>query len=152
MTTICYRDGILAGDSAWCDGDGFASSHTKLLRLKHGALYGACGAADDRQLVDLLQRYMKPEELPYFDVLRTMPDGKALVIWPRGDVWQIDTGDEDHGAWQVHAPFAAIGSGAKYARGAMAAGVTADSAVRIACDLDIHTREPVTMLRLGEGV
>lgn len=47
--------------------------------------------------------------------------------------------------------FTAIGSGMKIAMGAMEAGASAEEALRIACKLDIYTREPVTVLSFKGG-
>lgn len=99
--------------------------------------------------------------LPKFrelDVLRINFSG--LLVLPNGTIFQIATTmvdpqhrdadfDEDLGAWEIEADFAAVGSGSDAALGAMACGADARKAVRIACKYDLHSRPPVHILSLG---
>jgi hypothetical protein len=150
MTTIAYRDGILAGDSAWSDldCDMLVSSRTKIERLRSGALYGAAESADGRELKVILQDVTNESELPLSHVLRTIEDKvTAILVLPNNSVYRIETG-EIAMVVPIHAPFVAIGSGAKLAYGAMAHGATATEAVTHACNWDLYTKLPVSWLAL----
>lgn len=75
-------------------------------------------------------------------------EGSAFLASVRGRVYDI-SGD---GAW-VRNPngFYAIGSGAKFALGALASGASAEEAVRVASVYDSGTNDDVRVVRVGEG-
>lgn len=152
MTTIAFDGITLACDSAWTLNDTFTSSKTKLIRLPTGALYAAAGHIDDRDLVALLRDTPCSYQMPDGAALDAITsDLRALVIFPSGDVWLIDTGGEYCGAMPIHSPCVAIGSGANIALGAMDAGADAKRAIEIACNRDAYTRGPVHTMTLGES-
>lgn len=155
MTTIAYKDGVLACDSAWnVDGSTVITWATKITRLPSGALYAGAGDSDDRELVALLSDlWLSAGTVPARAALADLKgDYSALLVFPseaEGGVWLIEKGDEDSGAMRVVAPFAAIGAGRDIALGAMAAGASAEEAVRIACRFNTQTREPVFTETIG---
>lgn len=142
MTCIAYRDGILAADSCWeCQGQ-VVSLNRKILKLGNGWLYGAAGDCDDRELLDFFSKHQ--DHLPSRSCLEEFDaDLEAIVVRPHGDVWYINSGKDDRGAFQIKQKFAAIGSGAELARGAMAFGANAEQAIWVACEYDIYCRPPV---------
>ena len=147
-TTIAYRDGIMACDSQWTSAEMVLSSACKIERLPSGALYGASGYTDDRELKLLIAMVKNEEELPLASVLEKVTiECQALLILPNGKVFRIMTGDNAE-VCPIEAPFAAVGSGQGIALGAMAHGASALQAVTIACDFDIYTRRPVHSLTL----
>ena len=79
------------------------------------------------------------------DVAPVAEDGDGLIISPSEKIF-LWTGGKH--LVLVDAPFMALGSGAKVAMGAMAAGATAERAVRIACDYDIYTGGRIITLRV----
>jgi ATP-dependent protease HslVU (ClpYQ) peptidase subunit len=137
VTTIAYRDGILAADTLET-GDHTALAHTnKIHRLKNGKLFAAAGTADNsEQLLLALQNRRKPPELAEVEGLLVELDGSTWLY--EGAVW-----------FPFKAEYLSMGSGAKFALGAMDAGCSAEEAVKIACKRDLSTREPVQVMELN---
>ena len=139
MTTIAYRDGILASDSRLT----FKSNVTtdkckKIWRLSDGTLFGASG--DNEGGLALLKalkdgREIGPKSDREFCGVRIIPKGRIYTT--EGLVWA---------RWPE--PFIAIGSGGKYARAAMLAGASAVEAVRIGIASDVYSGGRVQTLRL----
>jgi len=164
MTTIAYRDGVMAGDSSFTFNDVVDTLSRKVHRLKSGALLGQAGDNDGRHLVALLDGARTAKQLPSrADLLGLRANFVGLLVLPRGAVFKIngalkppehwsekDDG-QDVGIWPIEAPFAAIGSGTDLALGALAHGASALQAVKIACRFDIHSRPPVYSLALAKG-
>ena len=136
LTTIAYRDGVLAGDTLVTAGDEKVGYEKKLHRLKDGRLYAWAG--DYRQGLSVLQNLkdgkplLEPGEECEID---------AVLIHPGGLVETVQGGKFTKETF----PFVALGSGAKYATGAMEMGATAKQAVQIGIKRDtssggrIHT-------------
>jgi ATP-dependent HslUV protease subunit HslV len=80
----------------------------------------------------------KQPELKESDVIWIQSDGSFTEFDPSGRL-------------TYEAPFYAIGSGREIAIGAMAAGATAEGAVRIACEWDGGTGGEVHVVRLMQG-
>ena len=170
MTIIAYRSGVMACDSCWATHGTQTVSGIKIKRLSSGALLGSAGDNDSRDMELLLDKIKDPRKLPSRQELATTKLSYAgLLAFPKGGVWMISTGrhdevgyplgqdgaaesDEDYGVWPASTMggFAACGSGGDYALAAMRAhpSVTARRAVEIACDLNIHCRLPVHVVRL----
>lgn len=151
MTVIAYRAGIMAGDSCWANSSTgtIDNLQNKMQRLKSGLLYGGAGDCDDRKLLTMLHRVKTPAQLPTAEKLKEIADSiNALLVFPSGDVFYLDTGAEDGAVCPVQTLFAAVGSGRQIAIGAMAAGATAYSAVQITCQHNVYCRPPIHQLRL----
>lgn len=157
MTVIAYKDGVMAGDSAWslCGEDAthdglIVNSMNKLTRLRSGALYGGAGSSDDRQLLDLLQDVSTAARMPDVRKLRgTLQEGvHALLVLPDGSIWEVETGEDDGGVMPVNRTWHAVGSGRALAMGAMAVGASARHACEVACDFNTYCRLPITTLKL----
>lgn len=142
MTTITYRDGVLAADSLATMGDTKAHGHYQKIRRIGDHLVGAAGSvADSQHFVDWLKH--GDENVP-------PPKGNysALIIDPRGRVREIENGSVlpvPRGA-----KFFAVGSGAPFALAAMYAGASAAEAVKIAAKIDTATGLPVKTLKLSK--
>ena len=132
MTTIAYKDGVLAGDTRVSDDDGFVwtDSFRKVFKLKSGCLFGASGDTEGGEI--LLRALRRGITLP------ALPDGAeiaAVLILPdrtihisEGSIWL---------RWPE--PFVAIGSGKKAAMGAMLAGADAQAAVAAGMKCDTYS-------------
>jgi hypothetical protein len=132
LTTIAYRDGVLAGDRrATDDGTIMPGRFRKVYKNKQGWLYGACG---DSGPCEHLNRFMHscPEGLP-FDA--RWPAGKysALVVSPDGHLFIVEKGFIEQ---LYDQEFYAMGSGTTPALGAMYMGADAIQAVKIAIEID----------------
>jgi ATP-dependent HslUV protease subunit HslV len=152
LTTIAYRDGILAADNraTYSDGTICATRTTKIYRLENKALFGCTGDADQRELLALLSK-ASPKRLPTkAELCATKTDSSGLLVFPNGRIFNvvIDSGDGGPNDWtaqimECKERFWADGSGYKFALGAMAAGRSAKQAVEIACRFDSNSGLPV---------
>jgi len=154
MTTIAYKDGIMACDSCWSDNEAVDTQQTKVRRLSSGALLGSAGDNDSRQIERLFDKVKTPTGLPdKAAILALRVSYSGIIVLPRGRVYKIGAThvseahwdsemDEDIGVWEINAAFVACGSGKEFALGAMAAGKSAHEAVKIACRFDINSRTP----------
>lgn len=162
MTTIAYRDGVLAGDSKVGAGSYRCSDVDKVRSYKNGAwLVGAAGdtmliqyVLDNiegcfgrGQLKDLLMLDLSDmvanvsnEEREEFELLIAHP--KSGRCWFAGL-----TTSGVLVAHELKGPYHAIGSGASLALVAMDCGRGAEKAVLAACKRDEATGEPVVVLR-----
>lgn len=160
MTTIAYKAGYMACDSCWTYADVQTVSQVKITRLSSGALLGQAGDNDARAIEELLDKVKRPSMLPTRAALQdTRIDFYGLLVLPGERIFHIATattdeqgwvkeGEDDAGIWEGNRGIAAAGSGSKLALGAMDAGATAATAVRIACRWDINSRLPVHTLSL----
>lgn len=159
MTTIAYRDGIMAGDSCWHANSLQTTSMTKVTRLSSGSLFGAAGDGDIRGLLILLDKIRSIDRMPSrTDLAALKCDVQAILVFPRGQVSMISIapgGPEGNNLehyeaqiWPANRGFTAVGTGAELAIGAMAAGKGARHAVGIACKFDINSRLPIHALAL----
>lgn len=157
VTTVAYRDGIMACDSCWADDNMQTTSMTKIDRLTSGALLGSAGDCDIRLLLSLIDKVKTPDKLPgRAELAATKTDYKGILVFPRGQVYMIDigpsTGEQyDAQVWPANRGIAACGSGGKVALGAMGAGKSAQEAVAIACRFDINSKLPVHVVKLKAG-
>ena len=140
MTTIAYRDGVLASDSLATIGDTKAHGSYQKIRRIGDFLVGAAGSvAASQDFVNWLKHGTEDDPPPKGQY-------NALIIDPRGRVREIENGSVlpvPRGA-----KFFAIGSGAAYALAAMYAGASAPEAVKIAAKIDTSTGLPVKTLKL----
>lgn len=162
MTTIAYRDGIIACDSLWTMFDAVDTHASKIMRLASGALLGMAGANDSRPYVTLLDKVKTLKQLPsYGDIAAIRQDFAGLLVLPSGRIVRIegslkapehmeDSGDI--GAWEINRDFYAIGNGSDFAIGAMEMGASARQAVRVACRNSPMSRLPVHTLSLPQLV
>jgi ATP-dependent protease HslVU (ClpYQ) peptidase subunit len=127
MTTLAYKQGVLAGDTLVTYGDAKLPGHErKVHKLRNGCLFGAAGIAAQ---IDILKEAVQKGQ---FDNPPMLKEVDALLVHPSG---QCET--YERGRWcQTNAPYAALGSGHDFAMAVMAFGGSAKDAVRIAIKLD----------------
>lgn len=143
MTTIAYRDGIMASDSRCTRGDQIVpGTYQKIYRLPDGALFAFCGSTSLEMRI--LEALMDDEDVPPFKV----KDGRAFLVRPNGTKWTY----EGDGAWlPFTGPYFAMGSGEDYAYGALWSGKDAAEAVRCAKDFDSASGGKVQTMKLKES-
>ena len=133
MTTIAYRDGVMAGDRKVTEGDFAWAEMRKVFRRRDGCLIGGCGNTT------ILQRYVDwfvDGERGFKPSLGVKDeDAEFLVVRANGKVEFHDR----NGVHQLQGKFFAVGSGCTAALGAMAMGATARQAVRVASRYDVNT-------------
>ena len=142
MSTIAYRDGILASDSLVTDGDRREGFMRKLFRLADNRMVGFVGDAG----------YME-QFLAWVDGRGPCPDHEdgrtmeALIIAPSGAMTWVDNCGR---RLAFDANYAALGSGAAYAYGALAFGASAEDAVRAAIVHDVHSGGTIVTMSLEQ--
>lgn len=139
MTTIVYRDGILAWDSQWTeDGGNFFYRNRKGWKDEEAGMIVA-GAGSPAVMYDVLGRVLS-DEAP--EIRREKDEETDVVILWRDGRLEV----YDHlGRCVPHDPanFYAWGSGAAPALAALHMGATAAGAVNVAAKVDIYTCAPV---------
>lgn len=141
MTTIVYRDGVLAADTSVWDNDCYVGQRIKVWQRDNGLMAGVAGGMDDAaNFRDWFLGEMK-EGHPEFK----HDASEGLLIHPGGRVEWVGRKQR---RMDIDGPFHAIGAGFKLAIGAMLQGATAEQALAIAASIDAYTRAPFTVLRL----
>lgn len=143
MTTIAFRDGLLAADGRMTYGDTIFTDKTrKIHRLSDGALFALCGDVSYVQpMLDALED--DEVDLPEvadgssFTAVIVEKDGKVRIYEGRGGYIALD------------APYYAFGSGEEYAIGAMDMGASAEEAVRVACGRDLGSGGDIQVEKPG---
>jgi len=142
MSTIAYRDGIMAADTrAYSGGVTPVGEKAKIRKLADGTLIGVSSTVPGggETVIDWWERgHPKGETLPSSFTM--------LAVDPKGRVFYVTDGT--HVSGPLAAPFFAIGSGSDYALGAMAVGSTAREALKVAIELDVWTGGRVMWLTL----
>lgn len=143
MTTIAYRGGVLAADSrAYSGGAAPIGAKVKIHRLPDGTLFGV--SSNNVGADTLLRRWVEGGCQPA-ESGDLKPDSfSVLLIRPDGAVFYANDNLDLSGP--LSAPFFAIGSGKEAALGAMVMGADARRAVEVACELDMWSGGPVTVL------
>lgn len=145
MSTVVYRDGVMASDTrAWAGSSTPIGRKMKIRRLEDGTLVGVVTAIPGmgEAISQWIEAGAAPDEIPAiagkdhdFAALVVRPDGQAMFYY-----------DSPYPSGPLVAPYLAIGSGSHYALGAMAAGLNAVQAVQIAIELDTVSCGPVAAL------
>lgn len=143
MTTIAYRNGVLAGDGReTCQNDDQSSftilddKSRKVFKLKNGCLFGGAHGSED--ILRLQHALVKGKKPPPLD------DVAGLLIDPDGRIWLY----EGH-IWQrVRKKYYAIGSGSLFAFAAMDAGADALLATKIGANRDPYSGGKIRSVRL----
>ncbi len=147
MTAIAYKSGILAADTQQFSGN-MREGHTeKIVRRADGALAGASGRADlDHQFLEL---FKSGGDIDAFRLHgKEADDFGAVVIEPNGAVWLYT----DLGKHPSIAPWQTLGSAYQFLHGALAAGASAEEAVRLAIEHTAACGGEVTVLRLDHAI
>lgn len=139
MTTIAYRDGVLAADSLATWGDARDGYCRKIERRGRVLAASAGNLSRAQGFLDWFRSGMQGDPPPAgdddaksFNYLID-PDGWFLMWGPKG--WERTRGD-----------LLTLGSGGEYARGALAMGATPEEAVAVAIQYDTKSGGPITVL------
>ena len=142
MTTIAYKDRVMAADSretSICDGESpmvLNDDCTKIFKLSDGSLFGASrGSEEIERLHQSLVDNLPPPKLEDINGLLVKPDE---TIWLyEGNIWQ-----------KIRQTYYAVGSGSLFAFAAMDAGASAIEAAEIGAKRDPYSGGKVIHLRL----
>lgn len=141
MTTIVYKDGVLAADTLVTEGNRkLPGQAIKAVRLPCGDLFAYCGSVADGEAC--LHALVEDEE-----DLPPMKHTTAILIDRKT---KRPYTYEGRGGWiKQPVKWGAWGSGSDYAYGALEMGATAVQAVKAAVKYDAGSRGPVRTLKLG---
>ena len=141
MTTLAYKDGVLASDSMALNSWNILGAKSKIDR-RGSILFGASGRSSSicRAFVDWGRRGFVGDP----PSMRVDDDNNACgFIFPGGDQILMFTHD---GPNEFRAPFFAFGSGGEHATGALAAGASPQEAIHIAARFDLGTNLPLRVV------
>lgn len=144
MTTIVYKDGVMAADSrAYSGGAEGMGEKVKIRRLSDESLIGCSTIIPglSEAMIDWIESDMKGDTPNRKDKAFS-----AIMVSPEGKVYMMS--NESLIAGPLKADFFATGTGADYAKGAMMMGASAKQAVKIAKRLDVWSDGKVRTLRL----
>lgn len=152
MTTIAYKDGVMAADSRAYSGDSTPIGHkTKIHRLEDGSLIGvsSCKPGVPETFIKWVREGANIDKTP-----NMVMDFLALHVKPTitGDAEITFYNSCFVAAGPVFGPYFSIGSGEKYALGAFSMGADAVQAIQAACMHDAWSKEPITRLELYPAV
>jgi len=143
MTTVVFKDGVLACDSLVVDGNQKLLTPTqKIFKVKHlvAAICGDYEQAFDAAMyllnTELKKHYVKPKN-PDFEVWVFNKETHESKTYRN----QVKTGHE------IQSP-CSMGSGSDFAMGALLSGVCCKRAIEIAATLDTTTDKNIRVVRL----
>jgi len=140
MTTIAFRDGILAADGRVTFGDLIVGDTCrKITRLSDGSLFALCGDDTHEQAI-----------IGWLEGVGPRPDGEeftAIHVRSGGAIF-VYHGDGEAFRPYPYTKFAAWGSGAELAIGAMEMDATAAQAVTVACRRNVASGGSIQIERV----
>jgi hypothetical protein len=130
MTTIVYRDGVMAADSGSWAGDASHGWAEKVVRGVDDVLYGCAGDAAEAEgfLAWVRSGYRGEPPKPEYSADKKESSFIVLIARPGERVGLRSGGGEE----RYEAPYYAIGAGASVAFGALFMGATAEQAIEAA--------------------
>jgi 20S proteasome alpha/beta subunit len=141
MTTIVgdWINKVLVSDSQFSDDDaGIKYFEDKILKIDGGWLGIAGNWSDGEKVVDYINKKQKTKP-------KIKTDSSFLKLTEEG---LFSCGDDLE--WERVRTFMAIGSGAMAAEVCMRMGLSAEEAVKWACQVDLKSHEPIKTYKLGE--
>jgi len=141
MTTIVgdWINKKLVADSQFSDDDsGIKYFEDKIIAIEGGFLGVAGSWVDGEKVVDYINKKQKTKP-------KLHTDSSFLKLTDEG---LFSCGDDLE--WERVRTFMAIGSGSMAAEVCMRMGLTAEEAVKWACNVDLKSHEPVKTYKLGE--
>lgn len=147
MTTIAYKDNIIAYDSRTTQGPVITDDETeKRIEKEDHIFFGTGYATDVERLIDLfLENAEYNKDLSY--------EAAIFVITPELELWQASV-EPDEGFWKSKKRLDnvwAMGSGGDFALTAMDMGASAKEAVEMAAKRDTGTGGLVREYRVGHN-
>ena len=144
MTTIAFKDGVMAADTLVTSADVRRGSVRKIQRLDDGTLFGISGHSGFHTFVaEWIAAGCKWSARP------KIPEGTNLHILVAKTSGSILSINQTFVATEIETDFVAIGSGNEFAMGAMAMGASARDAVLVAARFDVFTGGNIDVFRLG---
>lgn len=142
MTTIAYKDGVIAYDSRQTRSGTIVSDDCQKLTVVGGVSFLLSGAVCDEKAL-IAAYFGTPSPVPVECSGYAVDGGRLLMVGhdDKTGVWRqdLDPANPD-----------AIGSGSPYALAAMDMGASAEEAVRAAMKRDIYTGGTIRTLRIDQ--
>lgn len=140
MTTIVFRDGILAGDTRVTAGETILPGwERKVFQLADGSLFASAGDTENGE--KLLRAMRKKQPPPRIETDRSI---EAIWVHPDGKLFFYESS-----LWMRHKVlYCAIGSGQSFALGALAMGASAIESVKIGMQFDAYSGGRVVVVKL----
>lgn len=127
MTIIAYRDGVMAADGVMWRGNVCLPAPPKIKRLADGTLFAASGTSAICQwFLDAFPNLRAPGGPAV-----AADDLSALIVCPDGSCLKCDF---HLLPYTVLGPYHAVGASFEFVSGALAAGASAEQAVRLAIE------------------
>lgn len=142
MTTIAYRDGVIAYDSRQTRNSAIVSDDAPKCQVVDGVSFFLSGAVCDEKT--LIAAYFGTSSTVPVECSGYVVDGGKLMMVGHDDttgIWRQDLDPTNPDA---------IGSGAPYALAAMDMGASAEDAVRAAMKRDIYTGGKVRTMGIDQ--
>lgn len=131
MTTIAYKDGVIAYDSRQTRSGSIVTDNCEKGRVVNGTSFFLCGAVCDEDAL-IAAYFGTPSKVPVECSGFAVQDGALMLLGH----------DDNTGIWKQVLDlreFDAIGSGAAHALTAMDMGASAEKAVAMAAKRDLYT-------------
>jgi hypothetical protein len=141
MTTIVgdWKNKILVADSQFSDDDtGIKYFEDKVIAIDGGYLGVAGNWVDGEKVAEYVNKKQKTKP-------KLKADSSFLKLTEEG---LFSCGDDLE--WERVRTFMAIGSGSMAAEVCMRMGLTAEEAIKWACNVDLKSHEPIKVYKLGE--
>jgi len=141
MSTIAYRDGVIAADTLASTGNKTMTGVRKIGRTNR-FLFGLSGIFSGvHRIYDWVKEIEKdtsPHDFyKHMESLQTLGlDATVLLVEEDGTIWTMT---DDGGVFKVPMSYDSIGSGQDFAIGAMHAGASAAESVQAACHFDPYS-------------
>jgi ATP-dependent protease HslVU (ClpYQ) peptidase subunit len=145
MTTIAFRDGVMAGDRAVKAGNVFIHDTTKVVRRPlDGALCGTCGMS--ALGAEFRRWFLAGEQGDRPNMGEGDEDIQAMIARADGKIEM-----HDRLGWSLcESEFVALGSGQELALGAMAMGASAMQAVEVAARFGVGQITSIDVERIQQ--
>lgn len=148
MSTVVFRDGVMAADSrAYSGGRPWIGSKHKISKFSDGGLIGV--TTTQPGLSEAFVRWMGNGRIegPGKPEIREGCGFSAILVLPDMTVLMFEESFDPIGP--LEAPYFAIGSGRETALGALYMGATAEEAISAAICMDVWSEGPILEMRLG---
>lgn len=143
MTTIAYKDGVIAWDSRQTRGDRIVSDDCSKCETVDGVIFFLAGTVCDEKAL-IAAYFGTPSSVPVECSGYVVDGGKLLMIGhdDNSGIWKQDLDPSNPDA---------MGSGSAYAIAAMDMGASAEDAIRAAMKRDIYTGGVVRTMTIAEA-
>lgn len=146
MTTVAYRNGVIAADTGLTGGSLQDCEIDKIVKREDGAVAGAAGAAGEAWWIVAFLEWFKTSK---GDAPVSKDFNTGLIVDRRRKITLVESGDGVARPYQIRAKYYAIGSGRQIATGALFVGAHPIDAVKAAMAHDDGTYGKIETYKVG---